>query len=64
MIYNKINQFMQKTGKSFSTQTLSKRLNLNEDTTGKYLRRLFFAGELSRTWTKSKNKSCYRYQAV
>lgn len=64
MIYEKIHQFLVKTGRSYSTQSLSRALNLNEDTTGKYLRSLYYGGYLQREWKKSKNGSCYRYKAV
>lgn len=65
MIYEKINQFLQKTGKSFTTQTLSRRLKLNEDTTGKYLRSLHNRGLLDKQWTKGKDgRFSYRYRAV
>jgi response regulator of citrate/malate metabolism len=63
-IYEKISSFMQKTGKSYSTQSLSRQLRLNEDTTGKYLRQMLKDGQLTREWTKTKNGNSYRYRAV
>ena len=62
-IYEKIDQFLTKTGRSFSTRSLSRQLRLNEDTTGKYLRSLLDAGKLDRTWTKEKDGYVYRYKA-
>lgn len=63
-IYEKIGSFMQKTGRSYSTQSLSSQLRLNEDTTGKYLRQMLKDGQLTRKWTKTQNGFCYRYKAV
>ncbi len=63
-VYEKIDSFMHKTGNSFSAQTLSRRLKLNEKTTDKTLRRLLKDGQLTRQWTKTKNGHCYRYRAV
>jgi Fic family protein len=61
--YDKINGFLNKTGKSYSVQSLSRVLHLKEDTASKYLRQMYRAGEVDRTWTKNKNASCWRYSA-
>ena len=62
-IYEKMDQFLKKTGRAFSTQSLSRQLRLNEDTTGKYLRSLYYDGKLTRQWTKTKDGYVFRYKA-
>jgi response regulator of citrate/malate metabolism len=64
MIYNKVMGFMQKSGKKFSADSLSKRLGLNYETTRKYLRTGYYVGQVGRVWTNHGKKSCYRYYAI
>ena len=65
MIYEKIAIFFNRpsnTNRSYSVQSLSKVLNLKEDTASKYLRWMHNDGTLSRVRAKNNGTSCYRYK--
>ena len=49
MLKNKIFNFLSKTGKSYSCKSAAKVLRINEETTRKYLREMYYTGDVTRT---------------
>ncbi|MCK5601923.1 hypothetical protein KAR91_08645 [Candidatus Pacearchaeota archaeon] len=63
MLRDKIRRFLLKVeGRSYTSKSLSKVLNMNHETARKYMREGYFMGSLSRFWTNRKGqKAGYRY---
>ena len=63
MLRQKIKRFLLKVdGRSYTSKSLSKVLNMNHETARKYLREGYQLGSLQRFWTHRKGqKATYRY---
>lgn len=61
LINEKIERFLVKTGRSYTSKSLSKVLHLNHETARKYLRMSFYNGSIERVLTKNNGTKSYRY---
>ena len=62
--YDKIQRFLRNAdGRSYTSKSLSKVLNIDWETTRKYLREGYYDGSLKRLWSRGtkKERPAYRY---
>lgn len=62
--YDKIHRFLRNAdGKSYSSKSLSRVLNIKWETARKYLRESYYNGNVSRIWMRpaKKKRPSYRY---